>query len=623
MSKNSHSWADEGTPVIIYTVPEGGYQILVDEVTGNYIENQFDIVSNEMEGRILSRSDWEGTWPTRPLWFDVTNDTTIDPLWSAWYRTQHNGADWTEADTSVTPAYLRQGKAKLVKAESWLDNLAMPLADTEYKEGNDYALATWYDEANPMYPDENGNPGKAPWYRETAPTFRAEEERYSKEGEAPIQLSDLIGKEFDDALWDDYLDQFSARQAVEQIITAFNFVPNKAMGVPNSAHGDGPFGIKEAFDRIVHLQPGDMMRSDQLITFVSQVVLAASFNKDLAYRYGKLNGDYGLWAKLSGWYSPGANIHRTPFSGRNNNYYSEDAILSGIINAQISRGCADMGMITFIKHFALNDQETNRDTNAVATWADEQTIRQIYLKPFEMGVKDGNSLGMMTSFNRIGFDWAGADYELLTGVARNEWGFQGIYITDAAGTTQAGDYMSANQMIRAGQDLSLDGVPGAYFIDEDTGVPMFATGISTTERANTPTHLWALRDCLKRIQYVVAHTAPMLNGYTMFPIEYAIGYEEFKEANSNGATAHLELKAGDTGVTYDVSGGLSDVKYLLYSGYLPEGLTMDEATGIISGDVSANATGKYIVGIGLADVDIKPGEGWTAHTLRYIRIEVK
>lgn len=624
VSENSHSWAKNDTLSVEYTVPAAGITFATDDNSGNAIENRFDTVNGEMAGRVLSRNDWAGTWPTRPLWFDVTDATTIDPLWAAEYRAKNGGKDWTATDTAVTPVYLAQGKAELVKAKEWLDHLPMPLADTENKEGNEYTLATWYDEANPNYPDESGKPGKAPWYRDTAPTFRAESERYTALGSAPIQLSDLIGKDFDDALWDEYLDQFTVKQAVAQIITAFNFIPDKALSVPNSTHGDGPFGIQEAFDRIPYLQPGDMMRKDQLIKYTSQVVLAASFNKDLAYRYGKLNGDYGLWAKLEGWYAPGVNIHRTPFSGRNNNYYSEDGVLSGIMTAEVCKGCGEKGMVTFIKHFAINDQETNRDTNAIATWVDEQTMRQIYFKPFEMAVKDGNTLGMMTAFNRIGFDWAGASYELLTEVARQEWGFQGIYITDAAGTSQAGDYMSANQMIRAGQDQSLDGVPGGYIIDTDTGVPAFATGITSTDSANTPTHLWALRDCLKRIQYVVAHTAPMLNGRTMWPANYTKGFATFKEATAEVAVANFELSVGDQDVTLDVSDNLSAVKYLLYSGELPRGLTLDPATGKITGNVAGDTEQKdYIISVGIADEDISAGEGWTANVVRYFKITVQ
>ena len=629
VSHDSHSWAEGDALTVTYQVPAAGYTYATDDATGNEIENRFDYISEEMQGKILSREDWEGTWPQRPLWFDVENDTTIDPLWAAHYRATHNGENWTEADTSVTPVYLKQGKAELVKDEEWLSNFEMPLKDKENSlasGNNDFVIDPAYDEANARY-----DGGKAPWYSETAPTFRAEDEAYTAENPAPIQLIDMAGLDFDDPKWDEYLSQFTEKQAVEQIITAFNFVPNDGMGVPNSVHGDGPFGIGRAFDRILYLQPGDKMEKDQLIKWASQVTFAASFNKELSYQYGLINGDFGLWANFSGWYSPGSNTHRTPFSGRNTNYYSEDAFLSGTMLAQMCKGCSEKGMTTFMKHFALNDQETDRDVTGVSTWADEQTMRQVYLKVFEMGVKDGNSMGMMTSFNRIGFDWAGASYELLTEIARDEWGFKGVYVTDAAGTNQAGNYMNHNMMIRAGQDISLDGVMGGYVRSEDTGVPARVTGINSNEEANTATHLTALYDCLHRIQYTVANSAAMQNGHSIVPYDYQVdgtSNTNIRDTRGNADTSIeackvFEAANGET-VSFDVHDEkLSGVKYVLYTGDLAQlGLTLDSDTGVISGTVNADA-GDYRITIGVCDGDIASGEEWTASAVCYFYISVK
>lgn len=631
VSRNSHSWAEEGTPVVAYTVPAGGFTYATDEVSGNEIENRFDYINEEMEGKVLSRADWEGTWPQRPLWFDVENDTTIDPLWAAHYRATHDGQDWTEADTSVTPVYLKQGKAELVKSEEWLDNFEMPLADKENSLGggnNDFVLDPAYDEANARY-----DGGQAPWYSDTAPEFRADEDVYTAENPAPIQLGDMTGLAMDDPKWEEFLSQFTVKQAVEQIITAFNFVPNDALGVPNSVHGDGPFGLQRAFAMIRYLQPGDLMENDQLISWVSQVVFAASFNKELAYEYGRINGDFGLWANFSGWYSPGANIHRTPFSGRNTNYFSEDAILSGTTLTYMCKGCSEKGMITFMKHYALNDQESDRDITGVATWADEQTMRQVYLKVFEMGIKDGNAMGMMSAFNRVGFDWAGASYELLTEIPRNEWGWEGVYVTDAAGTNQAGNYMNHNMMIRAGQDISLDGVMGGYFIDQDTGIPARVTGINSNEESLTPTHLTALHDCLHRIMYVLANSQAMRNGHSIVPYDYQVGetsYTNIRDTRGNANTnidacTVFEAPVG-TEVSFDVhDADLTGVKYVLFSGDLESfGLTLDGESGIISGTVKADAVpGDYRITIGVCDGDIVDGEEWTATSVCYFYITVK
>ena len=154
-----------------------------------------------------------------------------------------------------------------------------------------------------------------------------------------------------------------------------------------------------------------------------------------------------------GWYAPAMNIHRSPFSGRNTEYYSEDPFISGKFAAQVVKGVQEKGVYANIKHFAVNDQETNRSANGLATWLDEQAMREIYLKPFEIAVKEGKSHGLMTSFNRLGYEWAGGSYRLVTTILRKEWGFQGSVICDFK--TDA--YMDSKQMLYAGGDIGLIG----------------------------------------------------------------------------------------------------------------------------------------------------------------------
>jgi beta-glucosidase len=135
-----------------------------------------------------------------------------------------------------------------------------------------------------------------------------------------------------------------------------------------------------------------------------------------------------------GIYAPAMNIHRSPFSGRNFEYYSEDGTMSGKIGAAVVAGMRSRGMISFIKHYGLNDQETTR-YSGLCTWVDEQTMREVYLKPFQLAVEEGKSLGMMSSFNRIGPTPASASYDLMTGINREEWGFRGVIVTDMYGTS--------------------------------------------------------------------------------------------------------------------------------------------------------------------------------------------
>mgnify|MGYP000077970786 FL=1 len=154
---------------------------------------------------------------------------------------------------------------------------------------------------------------------------------------------------------------------------------------------------------------------------------------------------------VSGWYAPAMNIHRSAFAGRNFEYYSEDGVLSGAMASNAILGSQEQGVYAFMKHFALNDQETNR-CGMLCTWSNEQAIREIYLKPFEISVKDADCHAVMSSFNYIGTRWAGGCSELLKNVLRGEWGFVGFVETDYFGVY---GYMTADQGVRNGSDLML------------------------------------------------------------------------------------------------------------------------------------------------------------------------
>ena len=171
----------------------------------------------------------------------------------------------------------------------------------------------------------------------------------------------------------------------------------------------------------------------------------------MALAFGESIGKMADEMNTSGWYAPAMNIHRTAFAGRNFEYFAEDGLLSGAIAANAVTGAKNHGVYSYMKHFALNDQEGNRNS-MLCTWSSEQAIREIYLKPFEMCVKDAGCEAAMSSFNYIGNRWAGGCSQLLNNVLRDEWGFQGFVETDYFGVY---GYMSADQAIRNGCDLML------------------------------------------------------------------------------------------------------------------------------------------------------------------------
>ena len=327
-----------------------------------------------------------------------------------------------------------------------------------------------------------------PWYTTDTPE---QSDRVLSAEETEVKLFDLIGKSFDDPLWDQLLDQLTISQMVEIISTGnFQTRPIENIDKPLTTDADGPMGFT------IFMSNNDNPVVYDTCYYASEVILASTFNSELAYEMGRMVGNEGVignergdGAPYSGWYAPAVNIHRSQFGGRNFEYYSEDGYLSGVMGAAVVKGANEMGVYTYVKHFALNDQETTRDETGLVTWANEQTMREIYLKPFEMCVKEGGTTAMMSSFNRIGTTWAGGSYALLTELLREEWGFEGMVITDY----NLKEYMNADQMIRAGGDLNLSG----------------GKAPSSTTSA---TDVSAIRRAAKNILYTVANSCAM-NGY--------------------------------------------------------------------------------------------------------------
>ena len=198
---------------------------------------------------------------------------------------------------------------------------------------------------------------------------------------------------------------------------------------------------------------------------------------------------------VSGWYAPAMNIYRSAFAGRNFEYYSEDGLLSGKIASQAVQGAAEHGVYAYIKHFALNDQETNR-WEMLTTWSNEQAIRELYLKPFEICVKEGNAQAVMSSYDYIGSQWAGACSPLLETVLRDEWGFEGFVVTDYFANF---GYMDAARSIYNGGSTCL----AAYDTGSNYVSGLTDASVSDTSSATTVQHM---REACHRICYTVVNS---------------------------------------------------------------------------------------------------------------------
>lgn len=333
-------------------------------------------------------------------------------------------------------------ESDLVEATNQFDDVA---GDIAYVSRADWAGTMPKEKAKDQVPSEEVLKALQNTEVETDPD--AEDIVFKKHG---LTLKDVKGLDYDDPKWEQLLEQLSI-QDMEQLIgmSGWQSVRIGSVGKPEVLDVDGPAGL----NGLINGTKGNQ--------YTSAVVVGSTWNTKLPEEFGKALGDEAYANKVSGIYGPAMNIHRTPFSGRNFEYYSEDGLLSGKMGAAMVRGCNEKNVYTYIKHFALNDQETNAIGGA--NWCNEQAMRELYLKPFELSVKEGKSKAIMTTWSRVGATWAGASKPLLQNVLRDEWGFEGFVITDNA---MMGDFQNADQGIAAGNDMMLSSTQKEITIDE-------------------------------------------------------------------------------------------------------------------------------------------------------------
>ena len=255
-----------------------------------------------------------------------------------------------------------------------------------------------------------------------------------------LRLADMYGKDYDDADWEKLLDQLTFDDMDNLIANGGYGTPAvSSVGKIQLTDADGPASLNNNFTGVGS------------IGFPASTAFACTWNKDLAKQFGEMIGDMAHDMHVAGWYAPAMNIHRGAFSGRTFEYFSEDSLLSGVMASSEITGAKEKGVYSFMKHFALNDQETKR-TEMLCTWTNEQAMREIYLKPFEMSVKEGGAQAVMSAFNYIGNTYAGGNNVLLNTVLRDEWGFKGFVLTDYFGGY---GYQNGDQEIRNGNDSML------------------------------------------------------------------------------------------------------------------------------------------------------------------------
>ena len=292
-----------------------------------------------------------------------------------------------------------------------------------------------------------------------------------------LKLADLRGADYNDARWDSLLDQLSVQDMLNMTsLCGYQTPAVESVGKVQTNDADGPAAINNNFT------------GAGSIGFPIPTVTACTWNQDLAHAYGEMMGKMARELDVAGWYAPGINLHRNAFGGRNYEYYSEDAVLTGKMAGNAVAGAETQGVYSYIKHFALYDG----NYKMVSIWSNEQAMREIYLKPFEICVKDYGADAVMDSWNFLGVKWTGENSNLLNTVLRDEWGFRGMVESDYFRDNGHG-FMNADAGLANGMDAMLSTYGAGPNLPHDHDDPSAST-------------VKYLRQACKNIMYTVVNS---------------------------------------------------------------------------------------------------------------------
>ncbi len=452
------------------------------------------------------------------------------------------------------------------------------------------------------------------WYDYYMDWFKAENAEtqtwtQGKLADPVINLGDMTGLDWDDPKWIDFLNQLSWEQLSRFLMysgywsTSLSdelsrrkgsslesqgvaLIDGQTLGVPFTEQADGPVALKRQ-------NTGTGGLEDVGIQWVSTMNIAATWNTDLAEIRGRMIGEEALALELDGWYGVAMNIHRSPWGGRNFEYFSEDPILSGAIATAEVIGVQSKGVTAFIKHFMVNHQDTDRgpalpgmtmpgsSDYGLITMVDEQTIREIYAKSFQMSVEQGGALGIMNSMNHLGVRGNSNNFNLMTALLRGEWGFKGYSVTDIVPAKYGSSYADPETLPRTGNDLPLN---------TGTAAPVAGDWNAETNCVEVNGErndiAWAAaRMSVKRAMYVNANSSTMRNNLDL---------DSFGAKSTLTATLDVATNAK---VVSDTSAfGTDDLTFDL-TGDLPQGVSFDPYTGTFSGTPTESGTFEIEVSI--------------------------
>ena len=512
---------------------------------------------------VMSRADFAGTFPTTPV-----------------------------GTLGVDAKVNNEGSLVKIVDEETYNDLLFPFTAGGTEDEAEYP---WYDDLMTWYQEENG---EETWTQGVI-------------ADPVINLSDMTGKDWDDPDWITFINQLSFEQLVKfptysgywsislsdelarrkgQSLESNGvaLVDGQTLGVPFTEQADGPIAIK----RQNTAYSGYDLR-DVGIQWTSTMNIAATWNIDLVEIRGIMVGEEALALELDGWYGVAMNIHRSPWGGRNFEYFAEDPLLSGKIAAAEVIGLQSKGVVAFIKHFAVNHQDTNRGPAlggmsmpgssdfGLITFVDEQTLREVYFKSFQMAVEEGGALGLMNSMNHIGIRGNSNNYILMTSLLRGEWGFEGYTVTDIVPSKLGSSYADPETLVRIGAELPLKtgggDISGEWNADNNC--------VEINGQRNDV--VWAaLRQAVKRVMYVNANSSVLRNNLNL---------AAFGAKDKISVTIGVATKA--TVAVDAATFGTDDVIYTL-TGNLPSGISFNQYTGAFSG--TAVEDGSYPIVISLA-----------------------
>lgn len=559
---------------------------------------------------------------TRTVEKTITCATDLDTgneIVAAFSQTEGELADYNSTNDALVNNLLSRANEMTQPASSTKEDRSVSQAFVDMMEGGKNYKA---------YQDDEDDP----WYVSQVPsTWKQATSHAEGYTDVTVKIADMAGITFSDPTvvdgkavaatdegskkWDEFMNQLTWEELCQICSQGSYGRPSVAsISKPLEVDIDGPAQL--AWYGSVQLnsyypdEDHDEYCNGVGTLWVTAVVIASTWNVDLAEEVGLMVGNEGILTNTSGWYGPSLNIHRSPLGGRNFEYYSEDPVVSGEMAGAMVLGATSKGLVCYAKHMFLNEQETNRDTKrGICTYATEQAIREIYLKPFEYVIKTGRSLGTMAASNRIGSWVAFGNHALDNVILRDEWNFCGINLTDSTSGNRALAYASINHLIRNGVDLPLGvGSPidghktygkndCEYYLEEgvwNAEENMVYVASSETDIGYTlasPTQYYNVRKAAQHVLYASANSNGINNGVKNADVKVTV--KALKTLNESIATV-------------DLIGTDSVANAKIVDGALPSGVSLTD-TGVLTGSTSS---------VGVYDFKVEmQGDGWVKTTV--------